>query len=335
MLLHWPSFYRGIGCAFGYTTFGQNLLHALLKTGVELSERASIAVHLTPPYYFDLVRFKKNVLFTMFEFDRIPSQWYHLLDKADQIIVPCFDNKAMFENATFTPVAVCPGGVDTHTFRYVKRDPALETFVFLYVGDDNVRKGTYHISKAWELWNTRYPERADKSQLIMKMTAFNKKQEMIQVSNNAYVDFRVLPLTENEESDLPTLPTLYQYASAFLFPTMGEGWGLPLCEALATGLPAIYTPFHGTNDTASEQYAYPVEYEMKSVNIVNPVGGALDEVYGADPVIESIVNRMDEIYTDYETALEKAKMATAVMQQYYTWNRSAETLKDILQRKVQ
>ncbi len=324
----------GIAAAFGYTTFLSNLMKALTDKGVELDDASPVAVHLMPPYFFRLVRFKKNVLFSMFEFDNIPRQWHSLLDRADLLIVPCTHNKRVFSNATQTPIEICPGGVNASLYPYRRREFNGKLFTFLFIGDHNPRKGTYHVAQAWELWNDRYPELSDKTQLIMKMTAYGKDQVLSRKTENAFLDYRVLPLTEKQSEDthLPTLPALYDYAHAFLFTTMGEGWGLPLCEAMASGLPCVYTPYGGPEDTACETYGYPVEYKMKTVGIKYPGGGSLDPVAGASPIIESIVDNMHDIYLNYDQALEKGRIAAWMMRECCGWDRAADAFTDIIAR---
>jgi glycosyltransferase involved in cell wall biosynthesis len=322
MKIHWVHQHTGVASAFGYSTFARKLVMELVKKDVVYFERSPVSIQMVPPYYFRRVRFRKNVLFTMFEFDKIPEKWNTLLDRADLVIVPCTQNQKVFSEATNTKVEICPGGVDAALFPYVEREEP-ELFTFLFLGDYNPRKGTYHVAQAWELWNARYPELAKKSQLIMKMTSYDEKRELRQVTQNSYFDFRVLPLTEkdSERTGMPTLGALYEYAHCFLWPTMGEGWGLPLCEAMSSGLPCIYTP-----------YAYPVEYKAEEIVLVNPFNDEGHKVNAASPVIESIVDRMHEIFVNYEQALEKGKLAAQIMRQRFGWDKAADAFIDIIKR---
>lgn len=333
MKIHWQHQNSGIGSAFGYTTFARKLVAALVKKGVEYSEGAPVTVHMVPPYFFRLDKFKKNVLFSMFEFASLPKQWGTFMDRADLVVVPCSHNKRIFSDATETRVEICPGGVDAMLYPYRQREIA-DPFIFLFIGDYNPRKGTRQVAEAWEMWNERYPEIAGKTQLIMKMTSPNKDQEQVQVTHNSFLDYRVLPLTEkgSEQSGLPTLPALYDYAHCFLFPTMGEGWGLPLCEAMSSGLPSIYTPFGGTEDTASEEYAYPIEYDMETLHLHNPFGGKTDPVDAASPRVGSIVDRMHEIYISYDEAVIKARKAAIRMRELFGWDKAADAFIDIIVR---
>lgn len=331
--LDWKPTYPGIGSAFGYATHQRNLRKALERAGVIIDETANIAVHIWPPYFFNLLRFKINILTTAWEYDHLPEQWAYVLDKAALIVVPCSHNKRIFSKLTSTPIEICPAGVNVDQFPYVKREMT-DPFVFLYLGDDNPRKGTHHIAKAWKLWNDRYPEYARKSILIMKMTSCDKEQTLMQMTENSYADYRVLPLTEDQHPDWPTLGSLYAYANAFLFPSMGEGWGLPLSEAMCSGLPCIYTPVGGPEDFVSPEYAYPVEYGPRELVVASPFAGNIGPLIAADAKIESIVEQMHSIYTDYDTALDKGKTAAAAMRAWFTWDMAAEKYIEILKRHV-
>merc|ERR1712113_1348480 len=48
------------------------------------------------------------------------------------------------------------------------------------------------------------------------------------------------------------MPSLYKAADAYVLPTWGEGWGRPLMEAIAMGLPTI-----ATNGGSQLDFMYP------------------------------------------------------------------------------
>ena len=53
------------------------------------------------------------------------------------------------------------------------------------------------------------------------------------------------------------LPSLYAAADAFVLPSRGEGWGRPVMEAMAMGLPTIATNWSGTTAFLGEATGYP------------------------------------------------------------------------------
>ena len=331
MKFGWPYRHDGIGNVFGYSTMERHLLAAMEANGVEVGLDGKVLVHFIPFYHLQQRRFRHNVLFTMYEFDRVPSQWVSKLQRPELIIVPCSHNQRVISEVTPKPVEICPAGVDSDLFAFKKRKRK-EPFTFLYVGANNARKGTYYVAKAWEVWNERYPELADESILIMKETEDGAEQELKQVTKNAYVDTRVLPLDEDEalEKDVPSLMSVYHSAQCFLFPTMGEGFGLTLVEAMSTGLPCIYTPYSGPEDIGEELLAYPIRYGMKKIELQDPSGIEIDPVYAAEPDVDSIVENMHNIFTDYDEALERGRIAATKMQEYYSWDKAAKRLIEIL-----
>lgn len=72
------------------------------------------------------------------------------------------------------------------------------------------------------------------------------------------------PLVHVELADLneSQIIGLYQGAHAFVFPSRGEGFGLPAAEALAMGLPLITTGFGGQADFATQTTAALVPYQF-------------------------------------------------------------------------
>lgn len=55
------------------------------------------------------------------------------------------------------------------------------------------------------------------------------------------------------------LPTLYRLADAFVFPSMKEGWGLVILEAIASGIPVITSNHAPFTEFLSRQKAFLVE----------------------------------------------------------------------------
>ena len=79
---------------------------------------------------------------------------------------------------------------------------------------------------------------------------------------------------------------LYAQSDAFILPTRGEGYGLPVAEAMAMRLPVIVTNHSGVTAYATEDNAYliPVDYTTP-----NPYGYV-------EPDVESLIVLLRRVY---------------------------------------
>lgn len=63
-----------------------------------------------------------------------------------------------------------------------------------------------------------------------------------------------------DELSREELRRLYGMADAFVLPTRGEGWGLPIMEAMAMALPVIATNYSGPAAFMTAKNAFPLQY---------------------------------------------------------------------------
>jgi hypothetical protein len=84
-------------------------------------------------------------------------------------------------------------------------------------------------------------------------------------------------------------------ADAMLFLTKGEGFGMPPREAMATGLPTIFTDCTGMEDVANKRYNWPIPVGHEEPS---PLGGNW-RLYNEDATIETMrwmVEHREEAY---------------------------------------
>ena len=135
---------------------------------------------------------------------------------------------------------------------------------------------------------------------------------------NVIVDLRRLSLKR--------LAQIYTDAHCFIFPTCGEGFGLTLCEALATGCPSIATCVPGIRDFFNEIVGYPIEHEKREVFL--DVYDLYTEEY--IPSIQDLLCKMIYVSENYQEALEKASRASQYIRQEFTWQKSAFCLEKLI-----
>ncbi len=301
-----------------------------------MTEDSDVAVSIVTPDSYKPIPGKFNILYTMYECTTIPDSWKNPLQQADLIVVPCEHNKKLFQNYTKLPIEVCWEGVDLETFTYSDRkDLSKDPFIFLWVGASNPRKGYEHVVISWRLFTEKHPDW--NCVLYMKTTQLTRDERLVNVGGNAFVDTRFLPLKKEAGDNTPTMNELYHMAHAFLLPSMGEGFGLTLAEAMSTGLPCIYTPWSGVVDFCSNHEGYPVKWRFVDITTKKIVaetgkGRVVHKSQAASADIDSIIEQMERICLDYNHALKKGRRAYERIKKDITWNKSAKSFIKILEK---
>jgi glycosyltransferase involved in cell wall biosynthesis len=328
MLIHWPTDYEALGNSFGFATHNEQARRALVEAGATVDANASIAVHVAPAHLFCPVPGKRNVLYTAWEMEEIPPGQVAKMRQADAVVVTAsFLVSAVARHLPATPVYYCPLGVDGDVFHAVRRRrPVGRPFRFLWVGAPNARKG-------WELALQAFrPFMGDRRfELYIKTTVTGRIERASQV------------IFDSRRLSTPDLAALYHSAHCLVFPSFGEGFGLTMAEAMATGLPVIYTPWSAALDLAPllARCGFPVGYRMIDVQAqdsggIVPAGAATTEpaiparIAQAD--VGDLAATMAGVWRDYPRALKIGRRASARIQSEFTWHRTGTTLVDIVRR---
>ncbi len=324
MEICWTANYNMRGNGYGYTMHQKNLKAALERAGVVMSEDADVAVHITTPPSFKPLEGKFNVLYTMYEMARLPDEWPEKLHGADMLVVPNHHNKHLFAQSYSGPIEVVWEGVKPEKFELRKRERNGEPFRFLWVGASNPRKGYEHICVGWEKFLKDYPDIRDDVELYLKTTQPDTEKRYYRIPE-------ARTIFDNRDIELYELIGLYHSAHAFVFPSMGEGWGLTLHEAMATGLPALYTNWSAMRDWVPHKYAYEIKHGMKTIDAMKRRDNGESYVYhsapAANPDITHMVRKMRIVYGRQKEAFENGYKAGEIVRGI-TWDRSAREFLD-------
>lgn len=324
--LHWAMLNTdadAAGNSLGYRTASVALRDAVAAAGVEVTNDADTALHFCHPANFEPIPGKVNYLFTMYEAMPVPPEFERGFAEADHVITPskfCLDLFAPALKATRKRCSVVPLGFDPKLWTYELRRPPRDEglrgpFVFLHCGAPNARKGAIRLANAWKLAGFA---QCDDLLLYLKTTDENGLGKMVKLGNTIF-DSRKLPRHD--------LVTLFHEAHCAVLPSTGEGWGLIMQEALATGLPLITTKYGGQLDFLDESVCSFVTHTFDETTDI--LGWTHREAF-AD--VGSLGRKMLDVYRNYPRALAKGARGALRMHSAWTWKHAGEKLRSVLEQ---
>ena len=144
------------------------------------------------------------------------------------------------------------------------------------------------------------------------------------------------PHVEVISDQLPELilASLYRSADCFVFPTRGEGWGLPIVQAMSMALPTIATNFSGNVDflTSDNSYLIPIE-RLEVVPAGSPYGDGLGKMWAA-PSARKLSELMLHVFRNPKQALFVGQQARRDIVSQYSEEAVAEIVLDRLRKVV-
>lgn len=258
--------------ARGYLSSAYFIHDALKRIGVEIEDahadhapQSRAVVHYCPAHLFRPYPRKKNILFTMWEGPTMPQEMLPFLAGADAHIVPSRFCASVWAQADII-AHVAPLGLheayrtcDANRGRIVGG----RRLRFLFVGSNSRRKGWELLAPAWgRAFNADHESRVE---LYVKTIGPVGHQDL-----RYWMDTREITPAEAEplaqaiivdrrDLDLNALLALYQSADVFVFPTYGEGFGLPALEAMACGALVVAPMVGGMTEFVSPATAYVLQ----------------------------------------------------------------------------
>lgn len=223
------------------------------------------AVLCTPPASVQLASFHgyRRIAFTVTEVDRVRPQNVRALNECDAVWVPSsWLADVLRGSGVAVPLYIIPGFVDPEIFRPDARPlPALmgtDRFRFLCVGKWEARKGFDVLLRAFaeEFAPTEPVELVVRTGVLFHQPEPRCLLETVGLPDHAPITTYQAPLRSRAD-----MARLYASCSAFVLPSRGEGFGLPVAEAMSCGLPVIATGASGMADLVQEAHAYPLQHE--------------------------------------------------------------------------
>ncbi len=272
-----------------------------------------------------LVTGRRRIAYTVWETTRIPARERAFLDGFDQLWTPSTWGRDNLVDNGFDHdcIRVVAEGVNSGRFKPMPAIGARRTdgrFRFLCVAKWEQRKGIDILLRAF----ARAFAPSEPVELILH--CFNPAVPGFRIET-AIASERLPPhamLTPSYPIADSRMPMLYNLCDAFVLPTRGEGWGLPVIEAMACGLPVIVTDYGACRDFVNDDKAYPLRVAgMLPVSDADHFDPALDFGCWARPDEDHLVALMREVFENRQAAAVKAARARDDVLSRWTWDHAA------------
>jgi hypothetical protein len=323
------------------------IIDGLLQKKITPEDTTLIHFSIATEFFGNNSPYKKTVGFTMLETDKVAPYWAMKCNEMDSIIVPStFCLSSFMQSNIIKPIRIVPFGIDFN--KYTPEGEKLlditTKFNFLSVGQwlaNGDRKNITGIITTFlnQFRNTNI----DDVGLILKTYATSAG-----TMDKTFVENQVVRIREQMgllPDDGPriyvvhgamsedNLIKLYRNADAFLLPTCGEAWGMPLMEAAAMELPIITTGGTGAETFLNPEYTILLNYEWKAIgNTLHWPGVYEAQQQLTIPNMEEFARMMHRIYKYKELALEQAeKQRQELIDRKFTWSNAATILGDIIE----
>lgn len=159
-------------------------------------------------------------------------------------------------------------------------------------------------------------EGRDDVELYIKTSAnpHNRIRELVDQARDAVENPPLIVIDERPLSG-QELTELYGSAAGVVLASRGEGFGLPLAEAMVMGIPVVATRHGGQADFCRDDTAFLVEsHPAKSKSHVASIYGLWE-----DPSQTSLAQALRSLIDDPDTAAAKAVNARRLMAEQFTW----------------
>jgi glycosyltransferase involved in cell wall biosynthesis/tetratricopeptide (TPR) repeat protein len=265
------------------------------------------------------------------EFGGIPDSWIRALKPTDEVWAYSSWVKENYTDSGLPAdkVHIVPCGVDTNVFqpqgdRYMFKHP--RSFRLLFVGGFIPRKGIDVLLKAYA---NAFGRRDDVSLVLKGFGAqgvyANGMHEAVR-SVSAANDGAVIELIEDDLTQAQ-MATLYRSCDVLVHPYRGEGFAMPVAEAMASGLPVVVTGDGATRDFCDESNAWLLPSRRVPLAGMRDVGPSSRGYWFAEPDLDHLTELLRELPQRQEASKMKAATARERIVTGYDWDKVASGVK--------
>ncbi len=273
--------------------------------------------NLYPPRVTDM-NGNYNILHSYgWEESSFPQAWVQSFNSSLQgiTVMSSLVKKILIDNGVNIPIAITGLGLDHYDRINVDNSYKLTTkkFKLLHVSSCFPRKGVDILIKAY----ARIFTIDDDVSLIIK-TFRNPHNDIENIlssykANDPYFPDVVLIYDDLTDAQLKAI---FLQANVLVAPSRGEGFGLPIAEAMRMGVPVITTGWGGQMDFCNESNSWLIDYKF----VLSSSHLKSIESYWAEPYIEDLEKQIMKVYNATPRELTLKTDSALAQIKSFTWD---------------
>jgi glycosyltransferase involved in cell wall biosynthesis len=280
---------------YGYAT--QNIVKSLNNLGYRVpfqNPKAPVQINFSQPEHFKLHRNQYQIGYTPWESTSIPVSWKPFMEACDELWTTSDWCANVFEDNGFKNIKVYPHGIDPMWKPYRRQNDGV--IKFLHVGEPAPRKAGQDVVNAFiELFGNK-----EGYSLTLKVYNNNTtrvfdnyiNKGIVGLPNEMYNNIFIIDEILNDED----LVKLYYDHDVLVYPSYGEGFGVPTIEAQACGVPVIVSDFTASAELCGDGWKVSGQ----------PLWDAYQKAFFQIPFVPEIVDALEESYKRGRSTSKKA-----------------------------
>lgn len=258
---------------------------------------------------------KRLIAYTMSESTCVSQDWVNALnDRFEAVIVPCPPLVDVYrDSGVLIPIHYVPMGIDLNPPHLTLRPSRPTEFTFLTYSLGDMRKGAHLAMMAFKRLFDGLPG----CKLIVKA---RDGATLTWLAGNDEPNIEVIGGERPEAEWYELLARVH----CFVFPSYGEGFGLPPREAALAGLPVIATQWLGLWDV--DRWGYPLPVGRMLPAQFDIFDANADGSLWAEPDIAALDKQMRFVYEHYQHALIQARRGRVYLMEHFKWRDTAREL---------
>jgi glycosyltransferase involved in cell wall biosynthesis len=239
-----------------------------------------------------------------------------------------FVRDVLWDSGVNVPIRVVGNGVDPHDPMATVDVPELKrlrAFRFLHISAAFPRKGVDVLLNAYF---SVFDGQSDVT-LVLKTypNPHNQVDELLQLLRSSHPNPPDVRWIDRDLDDRE-LQGLYNLAHCYVHPARGEGFGLPVAEAMAAGVPVISVAHSGLADLVSTKTAVTIPFRLEPAHTHFEIAGSL----WAEPDGERLALEMSHLVAnpDAPEVRERVQNAAELVATKFSWGAAAKRWGDFI-----